>query len=206
MTRYRGKHRAPTNTGRLTTTALTVGALSGAPLLVANPAFASDTSTLDAIAQCESTGNPRASGPVTKAGGHFGLFQFDMQTWRSVGGKGNPRDASVAEQYKRAQMLMDKRDTQPWNASKDCWRDKVGKAKKVEEKTDGKRSNGKVAEQSDNGKRRAGTSIPDGYRVQSGDTLTKLAVRFDVKGGFGEIAKANGIANPDRIYVGQILN
>jgi len=64
-----------------------------------------------------------------------------------------------------------------------------------------------LAEQSDTGKRRAtGTEIPDGYRVKSGDTLGKLAKQFDVEGGFTAIAKANHISNPDRIYVGQILN
>jgi hypothetical protein len=72
---------------------------------------------LDAIARCESSGNPRASN-----GTHFGLFQFDLPTWQSVGGSGNPMDVSPAEQYARAQTLFSQRGTQPWLASMWCWR------------------------------------------------------------------------------------
>jgi hypothetical protein len=57
---------------------------------------------LAAIAQCESSGNPRAIG----GGGQYrGLFQFDTATWQAVGGQGDPAAASVAEQVKRAQIL-----------------------------------------------------------------------------------------------------
>lgn len=73
-------------------------------------------SLLDNIARCESSGNPRATN-----GTHFGLFQFDLGTWASVGGSGNPMDASVSEQYMRAQILLNERGTQPWDASRNCW-------------------------------------------------------------------------------------
>lgn len=76
----------------------------------------SGSALLDAIARCESTMNPRATN-----GTHFGLFQFDLSTWASVGGTGNPMDASPAEQYARAQTLLNVRGTQPWLASKSCW-------------------------------------------------------------------------------------
>jgi resuscitation-promoting factor RpfB len=62
------------------------------------------------VAQCESGGNPRAVNPA----GYYGLFQFDRQTWRSVGGKGNPADASASEQYMRAKRLYAQRGAQPW--------------------------------------------------------------------------------------------
>jgi resuscitation-promoting factor RpfB len=63
------------------------------------------------VAECESGGNPRAVNP---SGKYHGLFQFDRQTWRSVGGKGSPSDASASEQLKRAKRLYAERGASPW--------------------------------------------------------------------------------------------
>jgi hypothetical protein len=65
---------------------------------------------LSRIAACESGGNPRAVNP----NGHYGKYQFDLQTWGSVGGSGNPINASEAEQDKRAAMLYAQRGAAPW--------------------------------------------------------------------------------------------
>jgi LysM repeat protein len=62
------------------------------------------------VANCESSGNPRAVNPA----GYYGLFQFDKQTWRSVGGSGNPAQASAAEQLMRAKKLYAQRGASPW--------------------------------------------------------------------------------------------
>jgi len=62
------------------------------------------------VANCESSGNPRA----VNSGGYYGLFQFDLQTWRSVGGSGNPTNASAAEQLMRAKKLYAQRGASPW--------------------------------------------------------------------------------------------
>ena len=62
------------------------------------------------VANCESSGNPRA----VNGGGYYGLFQFDLQTWRSVGGSGNPINASAAEQLMRAKKLYAQRGASPW--------------------------------------------------------------------------------------------
>jgi resuscitation-promoting factor RpfB len=62
------------------------------------------------VANCESSGNPRAVSPA----GYYGLFQFDKQTWRSVGGSGNPINASAAEQLMRAKKLYAQRGASPW--------------------------------------------------------------------------------------------
>ncbi|ONI68350.1 transglycosylase [Kribbella sp. ALI-6-A] len=63
------------------------------------------------VAQCESGGNPRAVNPTGK---YHGLFQFDRQTWRSVGGTGTPSKASAAEQLMRAKKLYAQRGASPW--------------------------------------------------------------------------------------------
>ncbi|GAA0950999.1 hypothetical protein GCM10009554_51770 [Kribbella koreensis] len=62
------------------------------------------------VANCESSGNPKAVNPA----GYYGLFQFDLQTWRSVGGTGNPTKASAAEQLMRAKKLYAQRGASPW--------------------------------------------------------------------------------------------
>lgn len=41
------------------------------------------------------------------------------------------------------------------------------------------------------------------YRVRPGDTLSGIAARFGVP--VNQLAKANGIRNPNRIYAGQVL-
>lgn len=66
---------------------------------------------LDAIAQCESGGDPTA---VSANGSYRGLFQFDAATWASVGGSGDPAAASSEEQYRRAAMLYARAGASPW--------------------------------------------------------------------------------------------
>ncbi len=63
-----------------------------------------------ALARCESSNNPRAVNPR----GYYGLYQFDLRTWRSVGGRGYPHHASSTEQTYRAQRLYLSRGSQPW--------------------------------------------------------------------------------------------
>ena len=64
------------------------------------------------IVKCESEFNPRAVNQQNRA--HFGLFQFKLATWQSVGGKGNPVDASPQEQFKRAKILQEKAGWGQW--------------------------------------------------------------------------------------------
>ena len=63
------------------------------------------------IINCESGGNPRA---VSPGGTYRGLYQFDYQTWASVGGTGDPAAATPYEQHKRAAILYAQRGSQPW--------------------------------------------------------------------------------------------
>jgi len=66
---------------------------------------------LRALAWCESTNRPWAVDP---SGTYFGLYQFDVQTWYSVGGRGMPNQASRREQSYRAVILRQRRGTAPW--------------------------------------------------------------------------------------------
>lgn len=80
------------------------------------PAPPSNTPSADglnwpALANCESGGNPRS---VSSGGTYRGLYQFTMGTWASVGGSGDPIDASSGEQTYRAQILFKREGTSPW--------------------------------------------------------------------------------------------
>jgi aminoglycoside phosphotransferase (APT) family kinase protein len=66
---------------------------------------------LQAIAQCESGGNPRA---ISSNGTYRGKYQFSTATWAGVGGKGDPAAASEAEQDKRAAMLYARSGAGQW--------------------------------------------------------------------------------------------
>jgi Transglycosylase-like domain/Putative peptidoglycan binding domain len=67
--------------------------------------------TLQRIAQCESGGNPSA---VSADGTYRGKYQFDRETWRAMGGGGDPADAPEAEQDRIAAALLAQRGTSPW--------------------------------------------------------------------------------------------
>lgn len=68
----------------------------------------------DGLAYCESTNNPKAVNNPAGFLSTYGLFQFDLPTWQSVGGSGNPGDAGPAEQLKRAKLLYQQRGLEPW--------------------------------------------------------------------------------------------
>ncbi len=78
-----------------------------------NPSVGGSVDSLNwpALARCESSGNPRSVGG---GGRYFGLYQFTLGTWASVGGSGNPINASPSEQTYRAKLLYRSRGAQPW--------------------------------------------------------------------------------------------
>jgi hypothetical protein len=69
------------------------------------------SATLEAIAACESGGDPSA---VSADGTYRGKYQFDYGTWASVGGSGDPAAAPEAEQDMRAALLYQQAGSSPW--------------------------------------------------------------------------------------------
>jgi hypothetical protein len=67
--------------------------------------------TLEAIASCESGGDPTI---VSSDGSYRGKYQFDFGTWESVGGSGDPAAAPEAEQDYRAALLYSRAGSSPW--------------------------------------------------------------------------------------------
>ena len=69
------------------------------------------TSALERIAACESGGDPTA---VSADGQYRGKYQFSRETWRQMGGSGDPAAAPEAEQDRRAAMLMEQVGPSSW--------------------------------------------------------------------------------------------
>lgn len=65
----------------------------------------------EALRFCESTHNYEAISP---SGIYRGAYQFDIATWRTVGGDGDPIQAPPEEQDARARELYARRGDQPW--------------------------------------------------------------------------------------------
>lgn len=83
--------------------------------VLASPAGADPSpATWAALRRCESGGNYTAIAP----NGHYGAYQFDLTTWFSVGGVGQPNQASPTEQDYRALYLYRMRGWQPWSCAR----------------------------------------------------------------------------------------
>ncbi|HEX6754200.1 MAG TPA: transglycosylase family protein [Solirubrobacterales bacterium] len=67
--------------------------------------------TLEAIAACESGGDPTI---VSSDGTYRGKYQFSISTWESVGGSGDPAAAPEQEQDYRAALLYAASGSSPW--------------------------------------------------------------------------------------------
>lgn len=64
-----------------------------------------------ALANCESGGNPQS---VDASGTYYGLYQFSVSTWDSLGGTGLPSQASPAEQTSLAELLYERSGAGQW--------------------------------------------------------------------------------------------
>jgi peptidoglycan hydrolase-like protein with peptidoglycan-binding domain len=71
----------------------------------------SSSSQLERIAQCESSGNP---GAVSSSGTYRGKYQFSRETWRELGGQGDPATAPESVQDAMAAKLMTVQGPSAW--------------------------------------------------------------------------------------------
>lgn len=79
------------------------------------PALSSNSGPAPTGAQAnaaQAANSANSSSP--SSGGYCGAYQFDQQTWNSVGMSGSPCGASPAQQDAAAQRLQQQRGNQPW--------------------------------------------------------------------------------------------
>jgi len=197
MARYRGRHRAPSTTGRNLARTAIAGAVIGAPLAAA-PVASADTGTgtaWDKLAQCESTGN----WSINTGNGFSGGLQFTPSTWRAFGGTGAAHHASREEQIVVAEKVLAK---QGWGAWPACSRKlglrgtppSINKApKKAPEAT---LSIAKKVTSTGGGRT---------VEVKPGDTLAKIAAAHGADGWKQLHALNPDLDNPNVLTVGQII-
>jgi resuscitation-promoting factor RpfA len=94
--------------------AMVIAAGAAAALLPGTGASADPSATTwHRLRSCESSDNYA----IDTGNGYYGAYQFDLATWRSVGGSGYPNQASTAEQDARALILYRERGWQPWTCA-----------------------------------------------------------------------------------------
>jgi hypothetical protein len=182
---------------------LAAGALVlGALVAGAAPAEAASTGTWDRIAQCESGGNWH----IDTGNGYYGGLQFSMGTWHAHGGSGNPARATKTTQIHVAEKVL---DSQGWGAWPAC-SSRLGlhgkPAKKHHAKHAAKahhaRHAAKKVHHVSHAKAPRRTVV-----VRAGDTLSGIARRAHVRGGWHRLAAANPqLRNPNVLRVGQRLH
>jgi LysM repeat protein len=202
MARYRGRHRAPSTTGRTIARTALAGAVAGAPLVgLATPAFAASDSTWDRLAQCESGGRWN----IDTGNGFSGGLQFTASTWKAYGGTGSAHNASREEQIAVAERVL---AGQGWGAWPSCSR-KVGATGQAEPNrtvlAKGKPAPKATPKAPQTPMAASAAPTTGDYVVQRGDTLGRIAAAKGIAGGWKEIvAKNPGLAAaPDRIVPGQ---
>jgi hypothetical protein len=190
------------------------GALIGAPMAIAAvPASAASGVNWDAIAQCESGGN----WSINTGNGFYGGLQFTMGTWHANGGAGSPQGASREQQIAVAERVLSTQGIGAWPV---CGRRAGSTAAFTPHSASTQSAPKKATSRKAAGTTRANTtdtdavatstpqSSPGGdYTVASGDTLSGIAQRLNMAGGWAALwdKNKNVVSNPDLIFPGQAL-
>jgi len=196
-----------------------VGVVAGLALSVgiggvaAAPADAA-TNVWDRVAACESGGNWQ----INTGNGYYGGLQFSRATWIGYGGG---KYASTANRATKAQQIAIARRTlqgQGPGAWPVCSR-RAGLTRAnggANSNATASTSSGSTRYTAPKSAAKKPTTTKKTYSfsksartitVKRGDTLTKLANRYGVTGGWRGMYSLNrsSVRNPNRIYVGQVL-
>ncbi|MCO4253967.1 transglycosylase family protein [Pseudarthrobacter cellobiosi] len=192
-----------------------VAAISAAGLALSVTAAnaATDGATWDSLAQCESGGN----WATNTGNGYSGGLQFSASTWAAYGGTGSAADASREQQIAVAEQVQ---ASQGWGAWPSCAAElglsggggttavtpqsapvqsvPVEQAPAVPVPTDAVTAPQHAAPVELSG---------ETYTLEPGDTLSTVADKLGIEGGWQGLADANldTIANPDLVFSGQVL-
>jgi resuscitation-promoting factor RpfA len=186
-------------TGRSLVRLAVVGAVAvGSAAALAGTADAAPESAWDKLAQCESGGN----WSINTGNGYYGGVQFNLRTWHAFGGVGMPNQASKAQQIAVAERVL---AAQGWNAWPACSR-KMGLRGIAATPTTVRASAPAPAAPAPAPAPVAKNGAD--YTVVAGDTLSGIAAREQVPGGWQAIWARNTdvLSNPNVLRVGQQLD
>ncbi|MCL6733047.1 transglycosylase family protein [Streptomyces neyagawaensis] len=223
----KGKHRRPSKTARAIAVAGVTGAAAiAAPLIAAGSASAATESEWDAVAQCESGGD----WSINTGNGYYGGLQFSASTWAGYGGTqyaSTADQASKAQQIAIAEKVLAGQGKGAWpvcgkglsgasydgaaassgnSGSGGSSSDSSSSSQKSTQETRASRSSERATVETPTGKK---VKKGDGeYKVVKGDTLSAIAAKKHVKGGWEKLFELNKdiIDDADFIYPGQQLH
>ncbi|MEW2046438.1 transglycosylase family protein [Streptomyces sp. NPDC051445] len=228
----KGKHRRPSKATRVATLAGVTGVAIAAPLMAAGNASAATASEWDAVAQCESGGN----WSINTGNGYYGGLQFSASTWAAYGGTqyaAQANQASKSQQIAIGEKVLAGQGKGAWPV---CGTGLSGAAYNGGGSSDaGSSGSSGSSSSSDSGSTTRSTekqsssrsadrpaasktvTTPTGkkvkkgdgeYKVVKGDTLSSIAEKHKVKGGWEKLFKLNKdiVADADLIYPGQQLH
>jgi nucleoid-associated protein YgaU len=203
--RYQGRHRAPSaprqlNAGQIaarSTAGATALALPivGISALATGTAEAATESQWDNVAQCESGGNWH----INTGNGYYGGLQFAQGTWVGYGGQHYASRADLATKSAQIAVAEKVLAGQGWGAWPVCSQ-RRGLAVRAD-----------VTRVNRSHQRRAlHNRVAKGiYVVRAGDSLSAIARKHEVRGGWRALYRANRTLigrNPDMIRIGMHLH
>jgi hypothetical protein len=221
---YKGRHRRDAHRiGKAAFAVTAVGAAAAAPLMGSMGTASADTGVWDAVAQCESSGN----WAINTGNGFYGGLQFTQSTWAGYGGTSYAPRADLAsreQQIAVAQRVLAGQGPGAWpvcsvkaGLTSSNGGGAVAAPAPAEEAPAPEAAPQEQAPAPAPEPQRAvaapestpSTHTGDSYVVVLGDTLSKIATREGVDGGwralFAHNRKIVG-SNPNLIFPGQQLS
>ncbi|MCX5090754.1 LysM peptidoglycan-binding domain-containing protein [Streptomyces sp. NBC_00365] len=229
----KGKRRRSSKATRVAALAGVTGVAIAAPLMAAGNASAATTSEWDAVAQCESGGN----WSINTGNGYYGGLQFSASTWAAYGGTAyaaTADQASKSQQITIGEKVLAAQGKGAWPTCGTGLSSAVytggASAPSTSSSSNSSSSNSSpstsaTTRSTDTAASRSASrpaaektvSTPTGkkvkkgdgeYKVVKGDSLSSIAEKKKVKGGWQRLFKLNKdiIDDADFIYPGQQLH
>ncbi|MFF7562114.1 transglycosylase family protein [Streptomyces pseudovenezuelae] len=222
----KGKHRRPSKATRAAALAGVTGVAIAAPLMAAGNASAATASEWDTVAQCESGGN----WSINTGNGYYGGLQFSASTWAAYGGTqyaAQANQASKSQQIAVAEKVLASQGKGAWpvcgtGLSSAGYNGDTSSSSSSSNSGSSNTSSRSTDEQSasrstDRPAAKRTVTTPTGkkvkkgdgeYKVVKGDTLSSIAEKHKVKGGWQKLFKLNKdiIDDADFIFPGQQLH
>ncbi|MFG2468818.1 transglycosylase family protein [Streptomyces canus] len=219
----KGKHRRPSKATRAAALAGVTGVAIAAPLMAAGTASAATASEWDTVAQCESGGN----WSINTGNGYYGGLQFSASTWAAYGGTqyaAQANQASKSQQIAVAEKVLASQGKGAWpvcgtglssatysggSSSSSSNSSSNTSSRSTEEQSASRSTDRPAAKKTVTTPTGKKVKKGDGeYKVVKGDTLSSIAEKHEVKGGWQKLFKLNKdiITDADFIYPGQQLH
>ncbi|MEU6670146.1 transglycosylase family protein [Streptomyces sp. NPDC046727] len=230
----KGKHRRPSKAVRAVALAGVTGAAVAAPLMAAGNASAATASEWDKVAQCESGGN----WSINTGNGYYGGLQFSASTWAAYGGTAyapQANQASKAQQIAVAEKVLAAQGKGAWpvcgtglsstpygGSAPSTPSTSGGTTTSTSGSTTTRSADEQAASRSAerpaaSASKSQTVTTPTGkkvkkgdgeYKVAEGDTLSTIAEKHKVKGGWQKLFELNKdiVEDADLIYPGQQLH